>query len=387
VKPILQPMMFDVFKEKPQNPILFMIEWLQNFAGIPSTRQNNVEREELENLRKEVKKYKSTLKVDDEGECSSVSSEENEEEKKKIEEEIQKKAKKKRGCRTSVSAEVYGIHNVKEIYKPRQIEKTEEQKNSIMNKCKDNFMFNCLEENELNTVLLAFEEKKYEPGDIVIKQGDQGDVLYLVDKGKLDCQRVFNPGEPPKHLKDYLPGDSFGELALLYNAPRAATIIAETDCILWALDRQCFNNIVKDAAMKKRKNNMETLKKVDILSSVDDYEVGQIADALQSKRVKANECIIKQGEEGNEFYILEEGEAYATKVTEEGKEERVKEYKRGDYFGELALLKNEPRNASIIAITECKLLYLDRKAFKRLIGPLENILQRNIEKYKDYMKK
>lgn len=54
-------------------------------------------------------------------------------------------------------------------------------------------------------------------------------------------------------MKNYYPGESFGELSLLYNAPRAATIIAKNDCILWALDRETFNNIVRDAAMYKLK--------------------------------------------------------------------------------------------------------------------------------------
>ena len=81
-------------------------------------------------------------------------------------------------------------------------------------------------------VLAAFEEKKYKPNDIVIKQNDEGDVIYLVDQGELDCEKVFKPGEDPKHLKVYKPGESFGELALLYNAPRAATIRAKTDCVL-----------------------------------------------------------------------------------------------------------------------------------------------------------
>ena len=65
----------------------------------------------------------------------------------------------------------------------------------------------------------------------------------------------------------------------------------------------------------------------------------------------------------------------------------MKDYKSGDYFGELALLKDEPRAASIIAKTDCKLLTLDRMAFKRLLGPLEDLLQRNSETYLKYNSK
>lgn len=61
----------------------------------------------------------------------------------------------------------------------------------------------------------------------------------------MDCYKQFNEDEEPKHLKVYIPGESFGELALLYNAPRAATIKAKTDSVLFALDRDTFNHIVK----------------------------------------------------------------------------------------------------------------------------------------------
>lgn len=64
--------------------------------------------------------------------------------------------------------------------------------------------------------------------------------------------------------------------------------------------------------------------------------------------------------------------------------EKVASYKEGDYFGERAILKSEARAASIIAESELQLVLLERKAFRRLLGPVEQILQRNIESYKKY---
>jgi len=101
----------------------------------------------------------------------------------------------------------------------------------------------------MDIVIQAMAECQYSPGDSVIKQGDDGETLYVVESGELDCFKIFPGKTEETHLKVYKPGEAFGELALLYNSQRAASITAKTPCLLWGLDRNTFNHIVKDSAM------------------------------------------------------------------------------------------------------------------------------------------
>jgi cAMP-dependent protein kinase regulator len=141
-------------------------------------------------------------------------------------------------------------------------------------------MFSVLDDKERDIVIGAMEECRFKPNDVVIKQGDPGEILYVIDEGNLDCFKKFTKDAQDTYLKTYQPGEAFGELALLYNAPRAATIIAKTDCLLWSLDRECFNIIVKDAARKKREAFEDTLNKVTILENLDPYEKSRLGDGV-----------------------------------------------------------------------------------------------------------
>eukprot|EP00828_Plagiopyla_frontata_P018903 TRINITY_DN2418_c0_g1_i2.p2 TRINITY_DN2418_c0_g1~~TRINITY_DN2418_c0_g1_i2.p2 ORF type:complete len:111 (+),score=21.89 TRINITY_DN2418_c0_g1_i2:72-404(+) len=83
---------------------------------------------------------------------------------------------------------------------------------------------------------------------------------------------------------------------------------------------------------------------------------------------------------------VQEGQLVAMKVMKPGQEAiEVFSYKAGDYFGELAILKNQPRQASIVCKSDVVLVSLDRFSFQRMLGPVEEILKRNIDRYKKYM--
>lgn len=286
------------------------------------------------------------------------------------------------GRRTSVSAESLNPTSAgSESWTPPHHAKSEEQLNRLKVAVSNNFLFSHLDDEQSRTVLDALVEKPIPAKDIkVISQGDAGDFFYIVEDGHFDVR--INPTGSVQPGPDGMgnkvstigPGGSFGELALMYNAPRAATIVsADSKSTLWALDRITFRRILMDSAFQRRRMYEAFLEEVPLLSSLKTYERAKIADALDTIKFSAGSSIITQGDPGDAFYLLESGEAEAYMT---GVDRPVKSYKRGDYFGELALLEDKPRAASVRARTEVKVARLGRDGFKRLLGPVEDILRR-----------
>ena len=290
--------------------------------------------------------------------------------------------------RTSVSAEsLTPSHHEDSNWKPPLHAKTPEQLSRLRASVSKNFLFSHLDDESSNLVLGALVEKPIPAKDIkVITQGDAGDFFYVVEKGTFDI--YVNPSgtvEPgPNGMGNKVnsigPGGSFGELALMYNAPRAATVVStEASSTLWALDRVTFRRILMDSAYGRRRMYEKFLEEVPLLSELTLYERSKIADALDTQKFPPGATIIHEGEPGEAFFFLEAGEAEAYKSDVGGGKEVVKKYKKGDYFGELALLDDKPRAASVVAGQggDVKVAYLGKQGFQRLLGPVEAIMRRN----------
>lgn len=292
------------------------------------------------------------------------------------------------GRRTSVSAESMNPStSTADNWSPPYHHKSPEQLARLKAAVAGNFLFSHLDEEQTSQVLGALVEKPIPAKDIkVITQGDVGDYFYVVERGEFDV--FVNPSGSyqagPEGMGEKVgtigPGGSFGELALMYNAPRAATVIStQADSCLWALDRVTFRRILMDSTFQRRRMYESFLEEVPLLASLTPYERSKIADALDTQRFPPGSTIIKQGDPGEAFYILESGEA---EVYKDGSEEPVNSYKKGDYFGELALLNDAPRAASVVSKTEVKVATLGKDGFQRLLGPVEGIMRRN-----DYSKR
>ncbi|CAO3644605.1 unnamed protein product [Cunninghamella echinulata] len=170
-------------------------------------------------------------------------------------------------------------------------------------------------------------EKVVAQGTKVIEQGGVGDYFYIVESGTLDC--LIN-GEK---VTAYASGGSFGELALMYNAPRAATLVATSDCVLWALDRVSFRMILLENTARKRRMYDQFLSEVPIFKSLEPYERHKIADALESIQFDDQQLVIKEGDVGENFYLIEQGNAIFYKTAPDGSQQEVNRSTKGDYFG------------------------------------------------------
>jgi CRP-like cAMP-binding protein len=231
-----------------------------------------------------------------------------------------------RGRRTSVSAESMAPSANQDFVK-LVIPKSQAQAERIKVSIGNNFLFRNLDEEQYLDVVNAMSEKRVSKGTTVIEQGDVGDYFYVVEAGTLDCF----VGETK--VTDYEAGGSFGELALMYNAPRAATIITTSDSVLWALDRITFRTILMENTSRKRRMYETFLSEVVLLKSLESYEQHKIADALESVYFEDGQEVVKQGDIGDQFYIIESGEAIVLKSNNDGIQQQVNQLQRGSYFG------------------------------------------------------
>ncbi|EER17472.1 cAMP-dependent protein kinase regulatory subunit, putative [Perkinsus marinus ATCC 50983] len=299
---------------------------------------------------------------------------------------------KSAGRRPGVSAEAYTVERM-DTYQAPVYPKTPEEISTIKSMLSSDqgdsrkILFGHMRDSDLEKIALAMRRKDVNQGESIIRQGDFGDAFYIVERGTFDIFVKRGNKEPLKVVFVYWA--SFGELALMYNAPRAATVTATSDAKLWSLDRECFQLMVVTSENTKKKKYESFLEKVPILADLNKYELAQLSDMLTSEVFSSGEVIVKQGDvSGDKFYILESGECIASISGQEGEVEVKRYTKPGDYFGEIALLKHgEPRKATVKAADDkkgCRVLSVGREEFNRVLGPITDVLRKNASKYPSY---
>ena len=294
-----------------------------------------------------------------------------------------------RSRRASVSSESMDAAKLKEhMSQLASIPKDVEVEKHLLEVISKSTLLKSLDGDQKDLIIKAFAGPvEVSKGEDIIVQGDMGDIFYLIEDGHVDVyikKKDQNGDLVDTKVHTYSPGNSFGELAIMYNTPRAATCRAQTDCVLWTLDRVSFKAIIVSANMQKRELFQGFLKQIPILESLTEMEIMTLADSLVEERYDDDQKVCCQGDSGDYFYIIKSGSAVCSQTDTNGEEKVVANLKVGDYFGEIALLTNKPRQATVTAHDNLMVLSIDRATFSRVLGCMDKILQRNMTNYIKY---
>ena len=234
-----------------------------------------------------------------------------------------------------------------------------------------NVLFKACSNEELTELVQVFAPSEATAGCTIIREGDEGDAFYVMEKGTID---VYVGDEYKSTLYS---GASFGEIALLYNCPRSATLRSRNFCKLWSISRTAFRAITSQFKQRRMEAKCEFLRKVKIkdkfLSDVlSESELNTLALATINESYEASHTIVREGDPGDIFYMIESGSVDVYK--KEKGDFPVATLTSGHFFGELALLSTLVRTASCVANTDVVCHILMRDDFNLLLGDLQSLM-------------
>eukprot|EP00574_Skeletonema_japonicum_P009982 CAMPEP_0201719612 /NCGR_PEP_ID=MMETSP0593-20130828/4784_1 /ASSEMBLY_ACC=CAM_ASM_000672 /TAXON_ID=267983 /ORGANISM="Skeletonema japonicum, Strain CCMP2506" /LENGTH=740 /DNA_ID=CAMNT_0048210095 /DNA_START=26 /DNA_END=2248 /DNA_ORIENTATION=+ len=238
-------------------------------------------------------------------------------------------------------------------------EKTAEEKESIDEAIRASVMFQNITDDQRELIYKAMEPMPVKEGQTIIKQGTAGDRFYIVDEGRFEVRIVpanqINDDDAVGNCVHVYEGSreahshpSFGELALMYSAPRAASIIAKSDGLLWALHRYAFNKVV--AEQSSRLEAEKLLKKIDVFKKLPSDSLKELSSSLCEAKFTRDDVIINEGDVGDSMFIVLPGGSCKSVLTSKDGSESEVELKEGGFFGE-EILTGDPDKKYLSTVT------------------------------------
>ncbi|CAI0390200.1 unnamed protein product [Linum tenue] len=274
--------------------------------------------------------------------------------------------------------------------------KTWEEEAQIERALRDHFLFRKLTDSQCQVLLDCMQRVEVQPGEVVVKQGGEGDCFYIVGDGEFEvfATQEEKHGEVPRVLQHYSAEklSSFGELALMYNKPLQASVRAVTSGTLWALRREDFRGIL----MSEFSNltSLKLLRSVDLLSRLTILQLSHIADSLSEISFSDGQIIVNENEELSSLYVIQKGQVQLTfdgdllnssnvpslksdDVKEDDDMQTGKkismEKTEGNYFGEWTLLGEGISGLRAVAMGDCICSVLNKDKFDSVVGPLARL--------------
>jgi len=249
------------------------------------------------------------------------------------------------------------------------IDKGVEDVNKIIKAVSSNMLFRNLGKNLLTEVIENMALCHISAGETIIEQGSKdGKEFYVLYEGECALTKTSLESKPLQLTLH--PTTGFGELSLLYRAPRSATIKASTDVKLWVLHSKVFNQIQRKYQLAEYNSRMELISSVKMMQDLDMHQRDLLVEALERVEFKAGEVIFREGDQGDVLYLIKNGTA-EVKINGVGK---VAVLINGMAFGERAILnQGEVRSATVTAVSNLVCYALGRNDCHSLLGNIPEV--------------
>jgi cGMP-dependent protein kinase len=252
----------------------------------------------------------------------------------------------------------------------KKVPKTAAQEGVIRTALASNFLFSGISEADVDVFCDSAQVSKVAAGVEIIREGDEGNYFYIVEEGSFSVSIRGNA--QPNAISN---GGCFGELALLYDMPRAATVKATRASSVFIIERDTFRYIIANAAASKHKAAVSILSKVSILDGLNEEQLDDLANSVEVATFPANAVVFTKGSIGNIFYMIQQG---TVQLSDFGGNFNDLTLTAGQHFGERALLTGEPRSGTAKSMESCQLMMIDRELFEKKLGPIREVLARNL---------
>jgi CRP-like cAMP-binding protein len=236
----------------------------------------------------------------------------------------------------------------------------------LINDClMSHFFMQYLNEQARNAIIEEMSLIQVDKNNYIFKQGAIGNYFYILKSGT--AHLIIDN----KLMKILRIGESFGELALLHDAPRSGSIKAISDCLLYILERKNFRKIVEHITKINYEENLKFLESVSILSHMEQYQKTILSNNLVKEEFEEGRKIVTKGEFSSCLYIIKSG--LVDCIDDNGV--IIRTLKEGDNFGERSILSDTKRTLDVVAKTDCVCYSISIATLKSMLG----------EKYRSFL--
>lgn len=235
-------------------------------------------------------------------------------------------------------------------------------------------LFSQLDEAAFLAVMEQLELKTFEPGATIVTEGEPGTAMFALVEGRVDVVRQLQGGQRRK-VASLGEGNFFGEMALLSEGPRLASVVAAERATVLVLTREQVEGVVRRhpsvgevlRSFHQERVLANVLRSNPLLSALTPAQREAAVRDFQLQTVPANQMLLTQGQPGEALYLILRGQCRVSHRHPDGHESQYPVLREGDLFGELSVLLGLPATATVSTFSPCTLLRLERQSVERHI--------------------